>query len=191
MKLLLIAAAAVALPEPALAVHPFHVSVAEVEYNTETRKLEIALRMYGVDIERALSKLAGKPCDLDDEKSRDKLLPQYLAKRFTTESATPGPKGTRSTGRMSYVGSELSGADLWAYFELTVPDGGRRFVLRNAVLTGVQPEQLNVVSLRSPAGRQTLFFNRKQLTRVTSVVEGVKQPAPARHRAAVEPGNNH
>ena len=39
--------------------HPFHTSMAEVEYNPETKRLEVALKLYTVDAETALTRLNG------------------------------------------------------------------------------------------------------------------------------------
>lgn len=168
----------------ASAPHPFHVSVAEAEYNPQTGMLEVALRVYGVDLERTLTKQLGKPCDLDNKAQRDKLLKDYIARRFRAESISTKkkspPQGSqksdpkqnaakRTIGRMNFVGSETEKADVWVYFELAPPVPGRGFALRNTVLTEVQPEQLNVVTLRTPSGRRTLYFSAKHETRSISL----------------------
>ena len=42
-------------------VHPFHVTLAEAEYNAESRRLEVALRVYHpLDLETALTRRAGR-----------------------------------------------------------------------------------------------------------------------------------
>ena len=149
--------------------HPFHTSMAEMEYNPQTKRFEISLKLYAVDAETALSRINGKACDLDDEATRDRLMERYLSKRFQTESTTkvkPAVTGNDDTKnpakpqppQLVYVGSQLSGADVWAYFEL--PSQGKDFKLRNEVLTEVQHEQLNIVRFKGPAGTQTLYFNR-------------------------------
>lgn len=152
--------------------HPFHTSMAEVEYNPQTKRFEISLKLYAVDAETALSRINGKACDLDDETSRDRLMERYLSKRFQTESTTkvkPAVTGNDDKKKkknpakpklpqLVYVGSQLSGADVWAYFEL--PSHGKHFKLRNEVLTEIQHEQLNIVRFKGPAGTQTLYFNR-------------------------------
>jgi hypothetical protein len=143
--------------------------MAEVEYNPQTKRFEISLKLYAVDAETALSRINGKACDLDDETTRDRLMERYLSKRFQTESTTKvKPAVTGNDGKKNpakpqrpqlvYVGSQLSGADVWAYFEL--PSHGKNFKLRNEVLPEVQHEQLNIVRFKGPAGTQTLYFTR-------------------------------
>lgn len=169
--------------------HPFHTSMAEVEYNPETKRLEVALKLYTVDAETALTRLNGKACDLDDEKQRDRLLEKYLVSRFATETAkakvttkTKRPKSQKKTkptaGQLRYVGSEISGGDLWTYFELPVPPG-KSFKLRNDVLVDVQPKQLNVVQFVGPAGKQTTFCNARNRRCDLSLTRIIPQrPAP-------------
>ena len=164
--------------------HPFHTSMAEVEYNPQTKRFEISLKLYAVDAETALSRINGKACDLDDETSRDRLMKSYLAKRFRTESTIKvKPAATGNDDKKNptkpqlpqlvYVGSQLSGADVWAYFEL--PSHGKNFKLRNEVLTEVQHEQLNIVRFKGPAGTQTLYFNRDNKLCSLSLTKKVAQ----------------
>ncbi|MFO1065770.1 MAG: DUF6702 family protein [Pirellulales bacterium] len=39
---------------PSLTAHPFHTSTAEMEWNSQSRRLEVAVRVYAVDVERVL-----------------------------------------------------------------------------------------------------------------------------------------
>jgi hypothetical protein len=175
---MLLLAAVVCMPAYASAAHPFHTSMAEMEYNAKTRRFEVALKLYAVDCETALARVSGKPCDLDNEEARDKLLGKYIQQRFqivdakaaksTRTPAKPASKQTQSassTKRFNYVGSEVSGASLWVYFELEPPSGEPNFTLRNEVLLEVQPEQVNVIRLQHNRVQQTQFFNAKNKTR--------------------------
>ncbi|MFK7822251.1 MAG: DUF6702 family protein [Planctomycetaceae bacterium] len=165
------------VPAFASAPHPFHSSMAEMEYNAETNRIEVALKLYAVDSEVALTRLGGKPCNLDNEPNRDRLLQTYLASRFrivedkeTTPKRSSENKGKplpRAKGKsaFNYVGSEVSGAHLWVYFELQVPKASKQFTLQNDVLLEVQKQQLNVVRFRAGKSQQTQFFNEKNKTR--------------------------
>lgn len=63
----------VALPCSA---HPFHISTAEMEFNSKTGKFEVALKLHANDLERALSLQAGRRINLDlwteDSSSEDR-----------------------------------------------------------------------------------------------------------------------
>lgn len=175
----------------ASAPHPFHTSMAEVEYNPATGRLEVALKLYAIDAEAALSKLNGKACSLDDEATRDRLMKRYMLAKLRVERPS-ARKTKREPGlsvasqsptkpKFNYVGSELSNADVWVYFELEVPGGNGDFTLKNDVLTEIQREQLNIVRYRGPAGAQTLYFNARRKSCVLSLSRKVPQP-PASNR---------
>ncbi len=173
--------------------HPFHTSMAEVEYNPQSKALEVALKLYAVDAEQALHRIRkkGTKFDFDNEKQRDALFAKYLPSRFVASALTPAPdkpseqkkpakpqaKGSSKAKRpaLRYVGSEVEGAYVWAYFELPVDVSKGQFELVNKVLTGVQLEQLNVVTFKSSRGRsQTLYFDRKTPKRSISIAPRVR-----------------
>lgn len=156
--------------------HPFHSSFAEMEYNPETKRLEVALRLYIVDCETALTKLNGKPIEINDEASRDKLLSKYLASKFRIEPtvvAKPKLREKTESGKtgINYLGSEFEKAYVWVYFELTPPMNSHEFSLRNDVLVEVQPEQTNVVQFRHPNGRKLHSFDAKNRVRKLSLAK--------------------
>jgi len=167
------------------AAHPFHVSMAEVEYNPKSRAMEVALKLYAVDAEQALRRIRSKDgkFDFDDEQQRDTLLKKYLPTRFyvqrgaTKKKRASGPidpvsgralapaktKQEPTMPSFRYVGSEIDGAWVWAYFEVPVDLSRGQFELSNTVLNEIQLEQLNVVAFKTPRGRaQTIYFNRKK-----------------------------
>ena len=187
--LVLAACAIFVAPTRATEPHPFHVSMAEVEYNPQSKALEVALKLYAVDAEQALRRIKDKATkfDFDTEAQRDKLLKKYLPTRFSVRTIAkpnkPAPKTidpvsgralapgknqkqpTPKAPAFRYVGSETDGAWVWAYFELPVDLSRGQFELSNTVLNEIQLEQLNVVAFKPLTGRaQTIYFDRKKPT---------------------------
>ncbi len=70
------------IPLGSLRAHPFHISTAEVDYNAETRRLEVGLKLHAVDTERALTRLAGRKVNVEKNGVVTKLLTRYLAENF-------------------------------------------------------------------------------------------------------------
>jgi hypothetical protein len=64
--------------------HPFHISLAEAEFNATTGRLEVSLKVHAVDMERALSQRSRSSIDL--EKSPPvavrELMVKYLEEKF-------------------------------------------------------------------------------------------------------------
>ena len=70
--------------------HPYHVSLAEVNWNSKSQKFEVALCLWPADLEQALTQQVGRPIDLAKEPDVDHLMEAYIAKRFTIHSTTNG-----------------------------------------------------------------------------------------------------
>jgi hypothetical protein len=62
--------------------HPYHVSMAEVNWNAETKKFEVALCVWPSDLEKALGQQEGRTIDLAKEPQVDQMMRAYVAKRF-------------------------------------------------------------------------------------------------------------
>lgn len=68
-------------------VHPNHFSTAEVRWNSATGNFEIALCVYPLDLEKALSVLADKSVSLDQKEGLDELMKRYIESRFFIRKA--------------------------------------------------------------------------------------------------------
>ncbi len=66
--------------------HPYHVSLAEVNWNAKSQNFEVALCLWPADLEKALTRQTGRPIDLEKEANIDRLMEAYIAKRFTIHS---------------------------------------------------------------------------------------------------------
>jgi len=66
--------------------HPYHVSLAEVNWNPKSQKFEVALCLWPADLEKALARQTGRPIDLAKEPEVDRLLEAYVSKRFIIRS---------------------------------------------------------------------------------------------------------
>jgi len=91
--------------------HPFHVSFAEVEWNAETGKLEVALQLDPDDLEQAVRRDCGKRIIIDHEGSA-KAIEDYIRKNFSIAPKESGKKTGEAAGkdkkkRFHWVGSEI------------------------------------------------------------------------------------
>jgi hypothetical protein len=141
---------------PLASAHPIHTSYAEADFRPETKKLEVALRVYPDDLETALTARAGKKITLEHTPppSFDILLLDYLRATFLIHAAD----GTTPT--IHLVGRELKDRDqhLWIYFECSLPSGLAGTRLSHRFLRDAFPEQLNALRL-GKNGTTALFFN--------------------------------
>ena len=140
--------------------HPIHTSTAEADYNRQTQKLEVGLRVFVDDFETALSAHAKRRVSLEQTPLAefDALAHAYLAETFTVrtrEGALVAPQ---------WVGREFKPAnnELWFHFEVTLAGGVEGARLRHGALGEQFPNQINSVRVRDNGRQVTLVFLPKQ-----------------------------
>lgn len=140
--------------------HPYHLSRAEVAWNSESGKFEVALCVWPVDLESALSQQEQRSIDLQREPELEPLVEKYLRPRFqlrpvrdaadagapdagAEEAAQPETLGTPS--RLRWVGMEPGLKQVWLYFELEGDPAVSDWRLENRVFFELNDDQLNHV----------------------------------------------
>lgn len=147
--------------------HPFHISTAEMQFNTKTKRIEVSLKLQALDLERALALLAGKKVNVEKD-DVDELVQKYLAQHFylatlhSVQSPTDGRANAMSLSKVELHGKELETSWLWLYFELEPPAGDEPLALVNTVLIDVIEGQINTVSVRHAGARQALSMTAKK-----------------------------
>ncbi len=173
---------ALALPAAPPGDHPFHRSEAEGEFDPESGRLEVALRIDSIELELALENFSGRPVDLEQPQGAEAILFAYLRDNLRAKSrwsalpkpeaapapprapGGPAPAGSPAPARrpgatagwaeLHWVGYELEGLDAWLYFELELPARGDRLDWCNALLTERHPFQENLALLTDRRGRR-------------------------------------
>ena len=147
-------ACAAAWGDAPAAAHKFYTSLAQVEYNAETKSVEVALRVFADDLELALRRRAGRGVSLERTKDVDRLVLAYLRDTFEIRNRDGETKALR------WVGMELHAGVAWLYFEAEMPEGLAGARLRDHVLFELFRGQVNTASVRYPGARGDLVFRR-------------------------------
>jgi len=146
-------------------IHPFHISLAEVEYNAKTKKLEIALRIHPDDLEQALRDLTGKKVVLDKTKNVDKLILKYLAKTFSVKPKSTGEKKVKQKpAKIVWVGKEIKIKWSWLYFEIPLKNGWDGIEITNRILFDQVKKQTNTMLFKQGKKRAAINFTSKKPT---------------------------
>lgn len=96
--------------------HPFHTSTAEIEFNKQSKRAEVSLKLQVTDIEAALQARAGRRVTLDKTADIDLQIKAFLEANFylTTTRALEADKlveSSEKTDSLSKVGaSDLNSA---------------------------------------------------------------------------------
>ena len=166
---------------PAIAAHPFHISVAELEWNPVSRRIEVSLKLQSLDTDQALSKLARQRVNIEKVSEPEKLLERFLTSHFylvpsdqvdVSQPREPKLADDVVRSKIHYIGHELEVTWLWVYFELELEEPTIKrmaaakeidWLLVNSVLLDITEGQINTVSIR---------HENKKLSKRTTV----KQP---------------
>lgn len=136
--------------QPAVASHPYHVSMAEIEYNPTRKTFEIALCVWPEDLQKAVSKMENKSFNIDSatEKDRDELFKKYVAQKFRFLPSNKTEKDSEPTpASIRWVGSELSIKKGWLYFEVDGKAASDGWRIENQMFFELNEDQLNLVQV--------------------------------------------
>lgn len=166
-------AIALATPAAVAAAHPFHVTIAEADYNEDSGKLEVALRVYNPgDLEEALGRRSGERVDLERTENVDDLIVAYLEDALIVER----PDGESTD--IEWVGKEVTVKTTWLYFEIPLPGGPEGATFTNTLLFEVEPDQANTIVFDRGDERASLRFTRDEPTQTFRRPEPKPDPEP-------------
>lgn len=164
--------------------HPFHISTVEIEFNAQTGRFEIGVKVQAGDLEKALSQTERRRVHLDQEAKLDVMLLAYVRDRLYFANALPAAPATDETSntksagtsvpkpielKSSFVGKEFENSWLWIFVEMDAPHstkadltGGQplhespKLVLVNRLLMEVNDQQINTVTFRKAGQRHSI-----------------------------------
>jgi hypothetical protein len=144
--------------------HPMYVSVSEVDYLTKKQEIQVALKIFTDDLERAV-KVSGKPLYLDTSKEvadADEHLQTYLKQHFKV-------KVQKKMLPMHYAGKEYLDGATWLYFSFSKTPKTKSIEIINDVVTEVYDEQKNLVHFRKDRTLlKSAYLSKSQTTMVVS-----------------------
>lgn len=129
--------------------HPFHVSVAMAEWNTESGTLEVALRCQPIDLEDAVNLGDGKRIELEKAEKQVRAYVCDVIQVTTSDDQLVKP---------IWVGMELADAFVWVYFEIPLKDGPTGATLTNRLFFGQLEDQVNLVTIKDGKQKRSFSF---------------------------------
>ena len=122
-------------------IHPFFVSVTEVNHNAKTNSLEISCKMFVDDLQIALRQTFKRPVDLSNAKQEadnNKMLNEYILGHFSI-----GIDNKQASLR--FIGFEIEKESVYCYFEADKIAAPKRIVLNNKIMVEFKDEQENIM----------------------------------------------
>lgn len=143
--------------------HPFYVSVCTIDFNSENRALEIAVKIFTDDFEFALEETTDKKLFLGTPKEpeeADKLIARYLEDHLKISL-------NDSAIEFNYLGKEVEIDATWCYIESqAMPSSTLQgtITVTNRILLGSFEGQSNIVHINAGDTKKSLILNRMQTT---------------------------
>ena len=121
--------------------HPFFVSVIDINHNEKEATIEISARTYTDDLEKMIQKEFNVKLDLNQANQKEqanKYINQYMQKKMAL--STNGIKY-----KMEYVGYEIQKESTWSYFEIKEVKQIKQLNVFCEILFGIDPNQINIL----------------------------------------------
>jgi hypothetical protein len=137
--------------------HKFYVSLTEVRYNEQTRRLEVSIRVFPDDLDQVLHARSGLETHLAsslEPPEADSLLGDYIHSRFAVVA-------DGNSIQFSYLGKEPESDALWCYLESEPMPAPHILVIRNALLTDQFEDQVNIVQVYAGKWNKGLLLSRE------------------------------
>jgi hypothetical protein len=131
--------------------HAIHTTV--TQFNTDGQAISLTIRAFADDISATVARAAGRPAPTDFALAQPEVT-RYVQSRFQILN------GSQSVPALEACGITRTGDMYWLCFRTRVPAGARALSIRNAVLTELHADQINIVQVVDRGARQTLLFRK-------------------------------
>ncbi len=139
------------------AVHAFHTSLTEIQYNAKEKSLEISIRMFTDDLETALTKANnGQKVMIGGKNDNsDAVLNKYIQQHFAIITPQKQKKS------LTVLGKEIEGDATWVYVEIPNSQDFKGHILYNNLMQELFDDQTNLVNFLYAGNKKTYLFNAK------------------------------
>jgi hypothetical protein len=136
------------------AAHRQHISWTAVEWNQETRNLEVVHRIHEHDAQLLLAQQSNKPVDLTRLQDRA-LLAIYVEDHFNLLISD----NTKPTKVLKLLGAELEDSYILVFQELKLDKPPASMTLHASLLMDIFPDQINMINIKVNEPVTTLKFH--------------------------------
>ncbi len=140
--------------------HPFYISVCQVDYNPDTDALEMSFRIFTDDLELALETMGTDRLRLGTDREAEKAdlyISRYLARQVEIEL-----DGRRVSA--VFLGKEVDTDATWCYVEVENVPVFKTMTMTNTLLLESFEDQVNLVHVNANGQKRSLVFNGQQVT---------------------------
>lgn len=140
--------------------HPFYVGVTEIQHNKEEKSLEISIKLFIDDFERALTDQYKTAVDLSkpkDPMQTEAWVFQYIQNNFQL-------KVDGKPVQLEFVGYEKEREAAWCYVQVKGINSVQKLELTNTLLYNVLNQQIHLIHMNANNQRKSgkIMFPERQ-----------------------------
>ncbi|MBT5873613.1 MAG: hypothetical protein HOH43_09355 [Candidatus Latescibacteria bacterium] len=138
--------------------HPLYISICEIEYNRDTRALEIAFKLFTEDVELAVEEQGGGALRLgtaDEKEGADDYISRYIRNNVVLELETERVE-------MQFLGKEVEMDVTWCYMEVPSVTSPGTLTVTNSLFFDLYNEQTNIVHVKVGKDSKSLMLNSNE-----------------------------
>jgi len=131
--------------------HPYYISVVEINHNPTDKTLEISCKIFTNDFEATLEKnykTKVEPGKSSYKSAMDKLVSDYIKKRLSV-------KADNKSSSLSYVGFEKEDEAVYSYFQVDNVPAVKKIDVTNSILHDFSDQQINIIHCTIGGKRQS------------------------------------
>lgn len=131
--------------------HPYYISVVEINHNASEKTLEISCKIFTNDFETTLEKNYKTKVDLvnpPDKGAMDKIVNDYIKKHLSF-------KVDNKPVNFSYVGFEKQDEAIYSYFQVDNITSLKKLDIVNSILHDFSDQQINIIHCTVGGKRQS------------------------------------
>jgi hypothetical protein len=131
--------------------HPFHVSVVEINHNAADKTLEISCKIFTDDFEKVLTKNYNTKVDLinpTDRKAMDSIVKKYIVSHLTVSA--DGKPGT-----LVYLGFEKDAEAVFSYVQVENVALVKKVDITNKLMHDMFDDQVNIMHITVNGNRKS------------------------------------
>lgn len=131
--------------------HPIYISTTEIDYNKESKSIEIAIKVFSDDMEKALTEIKGMKVEIGTDREHvnaTEYIKEYIKKEFSLEV-------NGKQVELEYVNRKLIRDDffaMWILFKTPKVHRLKSLKLRNNILCDLHNDQQNFIKFRENKG---------------------------------------
>ena len=139
--------------------HKFYVSVTQIDYVPNKKRIEITHRIFIDDLEKGLTKKYNKKVNLTSTKElpeAEELIKSYLKEKIKV-SINKKPQN------IEFLAREVEGDVLILYTKIAVSKKINTFEIYNSLLTEVYADQQNIVHTNINSNKKSILLTNTEL----------------------------